>query len=108
MQSIDQLIRPRSVAIIGASADPLKLTGRPVGYLRKHGFAGAIYPVNPRVNEIDGLRCYPDVASLPEAPDVAIVLLGQDRAEAAIEALAARGTGAAIVRSEERRVGKEC
>ncbi len=97
MRSIDQLIRPRSVAVIGASADPTKLTGRPVGYLRRHGFAGAIYPVNPRVNEIDGLRCYPDVASLPEAPDVAIVLVGQDRAQPAIEALAARGTGAAIV-----------
>src|SRR5271165_3584070 len=97
MRSIDRLIRPRSVAVIGASADPTKLTGRPVGYLRKHGFAGEIYPVNPRVNEIDGLRCYPDVASLPEAPDVAIVLVGQDRAQQAIEALAGRGTGAAIV-----------
>ena len=43
------------------------------------------------------MRCYPDVASLPEAPDVAIVLLAQDRAQAAIEALAERGTGAAIV-----------
>src|SRR5271157_723303 len=97
MRSIEQLIRPRSVAIIGASADPTKLTGRPVGYLRKHGFTGAIYPVNPRVTAIDGLRCYPDVASLPAAPDVAIVLLAQDRAQAAIEALAARGAGAAIV-----------
>lgn len=97
MRTIENLIRPRSVAVIGASADPTKLTGRPIGYLRKHGFAGTIYPVNPRVTEIDGLRCYPDVASLPEAPDVAIVLLAQERAQSAIEALAARGTSAAIV-----------
>ena len=83
--------------MIGASADPAKLTGRPVAYLRKHGFSGAIYPVNPRVTSIDGLRCYPAVAALPEAPDAAIVLLGADRAQASIQALAERGAGAAIV-----------
>ena len=97
MHALEKLIRPISVAIIGASADPNKLTGRPIGYLRKHGFAGAIYPVNPRVPEIAAIPCYPDVASLPETPDVAIVLLAQERTQAAIEALAARGTGAAIV-----------
>ncbi|MET4823166.1 acyl-CoA synthetase (NDP forming) [Bradyrhizobium ottawaense] len=49
MDAIERLIRPRSVAVIGASADPSKTSGRPVSYLRKHGFAGAIYPVNPKV-----------------------------------------------------------
>ncbi|MBI0538496.1 CoA-binding protein [Roseomonas sp. KE2513] len=97
MNAIARLLAPRSVAVIGASADATKMTGRPVGYLRKHGFTGAIYPVNPRVTEIAGLTCYPDVASLPEAPDAAIVLLGPERAEAAVRDLAARGTAAAIV-----------
>jgi acetate---CoA ligase (ADP-forming) len=97
MRRLERLVRPRSVAVIGASADPTKLTGRPIGYLIKHGFRGAIYPVNPRVAKIGGLRCYPDIARLPEAPDAAIVLVGQDRAQAAVAALAARGAGAAIV-----------
>lgn len=97
MKSIGKLLRPRSVAIIGASADPSRMTGRPLGYLQKHGFDGAIYPVNPRVSEIAGLRCYPDIAALPEAPDAAIVLLGADKVVDAVRALAARGTGAAIV-----------
>jgi acyl-CoA synthetase (NDP forming) len=97
MNAIARLLRPRSVAVVGASADPSKMTGRPVGYLRKHGFTGEIYPVNPRAAEIGGLRCYADIASLPEAPDAAIVLLGADRAEAAVRDLAARGTAAAIV-----------
>src|SRR5690242_15975301 len=97
MTAIGKLLRPRSVAVIGASADPSRMTGRPVGYLQKHGFTGAIYPVNPRAKEIAGLRCYPDVASLPEAPDAAIILLGADKVEGAVRALAERGTAAAVV-----------
>ncbi|WP_395346434.1 acetate--CoA ligase family protein [Variovorax sp. UC122_21] len=94
---ISRLIRPRSVAVIGASADLAKTSGRPVAYLQKHGFAGAIYPVNPKAETIAGLRCYPDIGALPEAPDVAIVLLGAERAQAAVRELAARGCAAAIV-----------
>lgn len=97
MSAIAALLRPRSVAVIGASADAGKMTGRPVAYLQKHGFDGAIWPVNPRAETIAGLPCYPDVASLPGAPDAAIVLLGPDRAEAAVRDLATRGCQAAIV-----------
>jgi acyl-CoA synthetase (NDP forming) len=97
MDSISRLLKPRRVAVIGASADANKTAGRPVAYLRKHGFAGEIYPVNPRVDSIDGLRCYPDIKSLPQVPDVGIVLLGAERAHLAVRDLAARGTAAAIV-----------
>ncbi len=97
MNAIQRLVSPRSVAVIGASADPAKTAGRPVSYLRKHGFGGAIYPVNPKVDAIDGLRCYPDIASLPEVPDVGIVLLGAERAHLAVRELAEKGAGAAIV-----------
>jgi len=97
MNQIDRLLRPRSVAVIGASADPTKTSGRPVSYLAKHGFAGAIYPVNPKVDRIGDLRCYPDVASLPDVPDVGVVLLGAERAHLAVRELSGRGTAAAIV-----------
>ncbi|HEV7458373.1 MAG TPA: acetate--CoA ligase family protein [Roseococcus sp.] len=97
MSALGRLLRPRSVAVIGASADASKMTGRPVGYLQRHGFPGAIWPVNPRAETIAGLPCFADVASLPGAPDAAIVLLGPERAEAAVRDLAARGCGAAIV-----------
>ncbi|MDB5830158.1 MAG: putative acetyl-CoA ligase [Variovorax sp.] len=95
--AIERLLKPRSVAVIGASADPAKTAGRPVAYLQKHGFTGDIYPVNPRVDAVNGLRCFPDIASLPGAPDVGIVLLGAERAHQAVRALAERGTAAAIV-----------
>lgn len=95
--AISKLLSPRSVAVVGASADPKKTTGRPVAYLQKHGFAGRILPVNPKVDRIGDLRCYPDVASLPEVPDVAVILLGADRAHQAVKELSARGCAAAIV-----------
>lgn len=94
---LDSLFRPRSVAIVGASTDPAKIGGRPLHFLKKHGFGGDIWPVNPRTEEIDGCRCYPDIASLPGAPDMAVILVGPELAVPAVESLAARGCGAAIV-----------
>lgn len=96
-EAIAKLLSPRSVAVIGASADPKKTTGRPVAYLQKHGFSGRILPVNPKVERIGELPCYPDIASLPEVPDVAVVLLGAERAHLAVKELSARGCAAAIV-----------
>jgi acetate---CoA ligase (ADP-forming) len=97
MDSISKLFQPRSVAVIGASGDPRKTTGRPITYLMKHGYAGKVYPVNPKADRIGDLPCYASIADLPEAPDVAIVLLGAARAHEAVRELAARGTAAAIV-----------
>ena len=97
MDAISRLLHPRSVAIIGASADPTKTAGRPVAYLRKHGYAGQILPVNPKAERIGDLPCYADIHSLPVVPDVGIVLLGAERAHLAVRDLAARGTAAAIV-----------
>lgn len=97
MDQISRLMKPRSVAVIGASADTSKTAGRPVSYLLKHGFTGNIYPVNPKASEICGLPCYADIASLPEVPDVGIVLLGAERAHQAVAELAQRGAAAAIV-----------
>jgi acyl-CoA synthetase (NDP forming) len=97
MDAISRLLQPRSIAIIGASADPTKTAGRPVAYLQKHGYAGQILPVNPKADRIADLPCYADIASLPVVPDVGVVLLGAERAHLAVRDLAARGTAAAIV-----------
>ena len=97
MEALSRLLQPRSVAVIGASGDPVKTAGRPVSYLLKHGYAGTIYPVNPKLDRIGDLPCYRNVASLPEVPDVGIVLLGAERAHVAVRELAERGAAAAIV-----------
>ena len=97
MDAISRLLKPRSVAVIGASGDPAKTAGRPVAYLLKHAFVGEIYPVNPKLDRVAGLPCYPYLASLPAVPDVGIVLLGAERAHLAVRELAQRGAAAAIV-----------
>jgi acyl-CoA synthetase (NDP forming) len=97
VNQIDALLNPRSIAVIGASADPKKTSGLPVSYLIKHGFGGAIYPVNPKADEIQGLTCYPSVEALPEAPDVGLVLLNARRSIDAVRGLAQLGCKAAVV-----------
>jgi acetate---CoA ligase (ADP-forming) len=94
---LDRLLKPKSVAIVGASADASKLTGRPLLYLQKHGFAGAIYPVNPRAAHIAGIKCYPNIKSLPQPPDVALVLVGAEHVLDAIRESSAVRAGAAII-----------
>jgi acyl-CoA synthetase (NDP forming) len=95
--SLDPLIRPRSIAVIGASDDPTRIGGRPIAYMKQQGFAGGLWPVNPKRHEVQGLPAFPDVASLPEVPDVGLVAVPGEAAIEAIEALGARGCRAAIV-----------
>lgn len=61
-------LNPRSVAIIGASENIHKIGGRPIYYMQRHGFQGAIYPVNPARDEIQGHKSYASMAALPEVP----------------------------------------
>ena len=91
---LDRLLRPKSVAVIGASADPAKTAGRPLHFLLRDGFQGEAWPVNPTRDEISGLKCYPDVASLPSPPDAAILATGPERTEVYVRELAAIGAGA--------------
>ena len=89
--SLTGMFSPHSVAVLGASSEPARIGGRPIDLMRKQGFAGAIYPVNPRRDEVQGLRCYPSVADLPAVPDVAIVAVAAEIAVDAVADLAARG-----------------
>lgn len=73
--SLSGLFAPDSIALVGASADPEKLAGRPYRFLREHGYDGDLYLVNPNRDEIDGRTCYDAVGDLPATPDVALVLV---------------------------------
>lgn len=94
---LDPIFRARSVAIVGASADGRKLNGIPLQILRMTGFAGAIYPVNPKYADIDGVRCYPTIAALPEVPDVALVLVPAADVPDVLEQCGRKGIRAAVV-----------
>ena len=95
--TLDSLLRPASVAVIGASSDPTRIGGRPIQYMLNQRFQGEILPVNPNRAEIQGLRAYKSIADLPSAPDTAIVAVPTKVAVAAVGELAARGVKSAIV-----------
>ena len=94
---LESALNPRSVAIIGASENPNKIGGRPIFYMERHGYQGRIYPINPSRTEVQGLRCYPSLASLPEVPELAIVVVAGQNAVAAVDECAALGVGAVVV-----------
>jgi len=94
---IAKLLNPQSVAVIGASDDPSRIGGRPIAYMRGQGYLGKIFPVNPNRTTVQGLTAYPNVAALPETPDVAIVIVPASAALESVTALAERGCAAAIL-----------
>ncbi|HZF74357.1 MAG TPA: CoA-binding protein, partial [Acetobacteraceae bacterium] len=96
-RALDRLVRPRSVAIVGASDDPTRIGGRPLAYMRARSFAGSLLPVNPNRAQVQGLPAFPNVDALPEVPDLAVIAVPGQAAEDAVRSLAARGCRAAIV-----------
>ena len=91
------LFAPRSVAIVGQSDDPAKTAGRPLKFLRQMGYAGRVYPVNPRRDSVLGERAWPALAALPEAPEHAYIVTPTDAAVAAVEDCARLGVKVATV-----------
>lgn len=95
--SLAALLDPKSVAIIGASDDPLRIGGRPIQYTRDAGYKGTIYPINPKRDEVQGLKAYPSIAEVPGPVDCAIVALPAAVVLETLEACAVKGVGACIV-----------
>lgn len=95
--TLGHLLHPRSVAVIGASDDALRIGGRPIAYMQAMGYKGRLLPVNPNRSHILGLPAFASVAALPETPDLAIVAVAAKLAPQVVADLAARGTPAAIV-----------
>src|SRR5262245_37653226 len=96
-ESVAFALNPQSIAIIGASEHANKVGGRPIAYLQRFGFSGRIYPINPKRDSVQGLRSYADLASLPEAPNLAIIATPSHTVMTAVDACASIGVKIAIV-----------
>ena len=96
-ESLKSLFHPESFAVVGAASDLKRLGGIPLRLTMRYGFPGPIYPINPRREEIAGLKCYPDVASLPEAPEFALICTPREDVLPALAQCAERGVKAAAV-----------
>ena len=97
MNNLQPLLNPASIAILGASAELNKVNGRTLRFLIEKGYRGGIYPVNPKYETIAGLRCYPDVASLPDAPDLAVIAVPAAHVLSSVRELGKRGGQAAVI-----------
>ncbi|MCI4592432.1 acetate--CoA ligase family protein [Sphingobium sp. BYY-5] len=95
--SLDRLLRPRSVAIVGASDKPGALGASVLANLLRQGFGGAIHLVNPKRTEIGGRPCVASVDDLPDAVDVAVLAIPRAGVLDAVRGLARRGVGAAVI-----------
>lgn len=90
-RNLERLLHPKSIAVAGGS-----VAAEVIRQCRLIGFEGDIWPINPRREQLEGLPCYPDVASLPGVPDAAFLAVPREETLMLVAALAERGAGGAI------------
>jgi acetyltransferase len=112
IRNLDNMFRPRSIAVIGASDKARSVGAALMTNLLRAGFRGPIVPVNPKADVVHGIKAFADVASLPVAPDLAVIATPPDTVPSLVAELGARGTRAAVILTAgflegEVAVGKE-
>ena len=95
--AIEPFFEGRSLAVIGASTDPIKQGGRPVRYSRLGGYKGKVYPINPRATEVQGTPAYPSLDAVPGSVDCAFIALPAPIVVDAVRDCAAKGVKAAVI-----------
>ncbi|MDF1722393.1 MAG: acetate--CoA ligase family protein [Minwuia sp.] len=95
--NLKRMFEARSVAVIGASADATRIGGRPVAMLRDKGYTGEIYPVNPKREEIQGLKAYPNIAAVPGSVDLAICAVPGQLVEDVVRQCADKGVAGTVI-----------
>ena len=94
---IEKLLRPRSIALVGASEREHAAGNRILRNLLTGRFPGALYPVNPRYESMRGLRCYPTLASLPERVDAVFIAIPAQDALKVLDEAGVLGIPAALL-----------
>ncbi|WP_232423513.1 MULTISPECIES: acetate--CoA ligase family protein [Bacillus] len=96
-ETLEPLFNPKSVAVLGASTNPYKIGYIQLKALLDGGFAGAIYPINPKASEIEGLTCYPVITAVPEEVDLAIFCVSAEQIQDSLKECAKKNVKAAII-----------
>ncbi|MGY6534658.1 MAG: acetate--CoA ligase family protein [Pararhodobacter sp.] len=107
-EALNRMFRPRTVAVVGASASAAKIGGIPVDYLKSLGYAGRVIPINPKADTVQGLASFPTLAAAPGPIDLAIIAVPATMVEAALEdAIAAKVPALVIFSSGFAEIGAE-
>ena len=91
MENLNSLFSPKSIAVVGASRREGTLGKMFLDAVQKMNYQGEIYPINPKADSVNGVKCYPEIQSLPLIPDLAIILLPKDIVIKAVEQIALKG-----------------
>ena len=94
---LSRLLTPQSIAIIGASSQSTSISGQPLRLMLEAGYAGKIYPVNPKRDEVQGVKAYPDAQSIPGPCDVALVAVSAAQVPQALRDCGKAGIPFAVV-----------
>lgn len=95
--NLNAALNPASVAVVGASDNPHKVGGRPILFMKQYGYRGKVFPINPARADVQGYAAYPDLGSLPEVPEMAIVALAGEATVQAVEQCARMGVKVAVI-----------
>ncbi|OVZ60683.1 CoA-binding protein [Pigmentiphaga sp. NML080357] len=95
--ALDRLLRPQSIAVVGASPEPGSVSGLLLANLQRFGYAGTLHLVSRSRDEVNGIRCFKSIDDLPEGVDVAVLVVPQVAVCESIAACGRRGVGAAVV-----------
>ncbi len=96
-KNLQHLFNPRSIGILGASADLNKVSGRPLAYMLRFGYPGKIYPINPKYEEIAGVRCYPNLSEVPADIDILMAIIPSKAILPNLEIGLQKGVKAAVI-----------
>lgn len=108
MSSLDPILRPSSIAVIGASRKPSSIGWQIVDNLLRHGFAGPIYPVNPKASAIHSVPAYSSIEAVPGPVDLAVVVVPKERVPAVVrESVQVGVKGFVVISAGFREVGGE-
>lgn len=115
LRDLTPLLSPRSIAVVGATPDPYRVGGRPLSFLKRFEFPGPIYPINPKYEEVQGIKCYSSVLDIPQQVDMAVVAVPAARVldvlrecqSAGIPSLTVYTSGFSEMGAEGRKLEKE-
>jgi acetyltransferase len=73
VKNLERFLSPRSIAIVGASGNFNSISGKPLRFLKEHGYKGDVYPINPKYDELGGYKCYKSILDVPKPVDLALI-----------------------------------
>ena len=96
-EGLDKIFRPRSIAVIGATARPGTIGQVITHNLIAHGFTGPVFPVNPGAKVIHSIKCYPSILDVPDPVDMAVIIVRKDMVFSTVEDCGRKGVGGVVV-----------